>query len=582
MQAKNIDVNEEYLDPQSMLELSMAGGASKISVRQKLSLLCRRAMMMKDKKKTDPICNDIPLNDYPISRYSSSANGKERKTGVFQTVRDSLKKYMRFVGPGLMVSVAYMDPGNYATDVSAGASNEFSLLCIVLISNIIAIFLQSLCIKLGSVTGMDLSRACKKHLPKWLNLIIYVFAECAIIATDVAEVIGTAVALNILLRVPLPAGVVITCIDVLFVLIAYKPGTSSMKFVRMFEYAVALLVLGVVICFCVELAYLPATSVGRIFKGYVPSKEMFEHNGMYTATSILGATVMPHSLFLGSGLVQPRLLEYDVDNGYYDLIPQQVEDETADVHSATGKEDIDVIKERSYFNYQPTRSAIKYAMKYSLIELAITLFTFALFVNSAILIVAGATLYGSEEAVDADLYTIHALLSKNLAPIAGTVFMLALLFSGQSAGIVCTIAGQIVCEGHLDWNFKPWKRRLITRSISIIPCLVISLAIGRSALSKALNASQVVLSILLPFLVAPLIFFTCKKSIMKVKVNGKDGVSNSADAEATHGEEEEPDKYIDMANGWITTIIAFLVWFFISLLNVYTIVQLGISHGDIS
>ncbi|CAH02753.1 divalent metal ion transporter SMF1 [Kluyveromyces lactis] len=579
MPENKFEVTEEYLDPQSMLELSMPGGASKLSVRQKLILKCRRAMRMRDTEKKGSSSTDPVQSQYSLSLSSA----EDKKRGFFGSVQDVLRKYMRFVGPGLMVSVAYMDPGNYATDVSAGASNEFSLLCIVLVSNIIAIFLQSLCIKLGSVTGLDLSRACKKHLPKWLNLTIYVFAECAIIATDVAEVIGTAVALNILLRIPLPAGVVITCIDVLFVLIAYKPGSSSMRFVRMFEYAVALLVFGVVICFCVELAYIPKTPVGHIFRGFVPSKQMFEHNGMYTATSILGATVMPHSLFLGSGLVQPRLLEYDVDHGYYDLLAEEDEDnvieETEDTHSAVKeKEDIEVIRERRYFNYQPTNSAIKYAMKYSIFELAITLFTFALFVNSAILIVAGATLYGSEEAVDADLYTIHSLLSKNLAPIAGTVFMLALLFSGQSAGIVCTIAGQIVCEGHLDWNFKPWKRRLITRGISIIPCLIISLTIGRSALSKALNASQVVLSILLPFLVAPLIFFTCKKSIMKVKVNNKDKLN----APTVIGEEEQPDEYIDMSNNWITTIIAFLVWIFISLLNVYTIVQLGISHGDIS
>lgn len=234
-------------------------------------------------------------------------------------------------------------------------------------------------------------------------------------------------------------------------------------------------------------------------------------------------------------------------------------------------------------------------MKYSIAELAITLFTFALFVNSAILIVSGATLYGSEQAVGAGLYTIHDLLSDTLAPIAGTVFMLALLFSGQSAGIVCTIAGQIVSEGHLDWNFKPWKRRLITRGIAIVPCLAVSLAIGKSALNKALNASQVVLSILLPFLIAPLIFFTCKKSIMRVKVNDKDEQAYAEAAmdpdggvvevdpeaeETTSG--ERPAKYIDMSNNWITTIIAFVVWLFISILNVYTIVQLGISHGDIS
>ncbi len=495
------------------------------------------------------------------------------------------KKYLRFVGPGLMISVAYMDPGNYATDVSAGASSQFSLLFIVLLSNIIAIFLQSLCIKLGSVTGLDLSRACRDHLPKWLNLIIWFFAEAAIIATDVAEVIGTAIALNILLRIPLPAGVVITCIDVLFVLMAYRPG-SSLKFVRLFEYAVALLVLCVVVCFCVELGLMPPVNVRSVFRGFAPSKEMFENNGMYTACSILGATVMPHSLFLGSGLVQPRLREFDVENGYVKLPTSDDE--------ATVVED----QEDALFKYRPTAKAIKYAMKYSIAELAITLFTFALFVNSAILIVAGSSLHGTPEAVDADLYTIHKLLSHQVAPIAGTIFMLALLFSGQSAGIVCTIAGQIVSEGHLHWTMKPWKRRIVTRSISIVPCLAISLSIGKSGLSAALNASQVVLSILLPFLTAPLIYFTCKKSIMRVEVNQADedtiddavGTSNelgTVELQELSGEnnleqQEQEKKYIDMSNNWATSIIAFLIWLFISVLNVYTIVKLGLSHGDIS
>ncbi|BAP71361.1 manganese transporter SMF1 [Kluyveromyces marxianus] len=591
LESKTFEVHEEYLDPQSMLELSLAGGASKLSVRQRLYLRCKKIMRKENDGKKGSSSSDDAASQYSI--HAQVPNRSREKLGFFGKIKDVLKKYMKFVGPGLMVSVAYMDPGNYATDVSAGASNRFSLLCIVLLSNIIAIFLQSLCIKLGSVTGLDLSRACKKHLPKWLNLIIYVFAECAIIATDIAEVIGSAVALNILLKIPLPAGIIITVIDVLFVLIAYKPGTSSMRFIRMFEYAVALLVFGVVICFIVELGYLPKTSVRSIFRGYVPSKQMFEHNGMYTATSILGATVMPHSLFLGSGLVQPRLLEYDVDHGYYDLLPKEIEEDNES--TVKQKQDLDTLREQRYFDYQPTTSAIKYALKYSIAELAITLFTFALFVNSAILIVSGATLYGSEQAVGAGLYTIHDLLSDTLAPIAGTVFMLALLFSGQSAGIVCTIAGQIVSEGHLDWNFKPWKRRLITRGIAIVPCLAVSLAIGKSALNKALNASQVVLSILLPFLIAPLIFFTCKKSIMRVKVNDKDEQAYAEAAmdpdggvvevdpeaeETTSG--ERPAKYIDMSNNWITTIIAFVVWLFISMLNVYTIVQLGISHGDIS
>lgn len=471
------------------------------------------------------------------------------------------KKYLRFVGPGLMISVAYMDPGNYATDVQAGATSQYSLLFIVLLSNIIAIFLQSLCIKLGSVTGLDLSRACREHLDWRLNLVLWFFAECAIIATDIAEVIGTAIALNVLIRVPLPAGVVITVLDVFFVLMAYRPG-SSLKFVRLFEYAVALLVVGVVVCFCIQLGMMPPVIVRDLFRGYAPSKRVFEGSTMYTACSILGATVMPHSLFLGSGLVQPRLREFDTENNYY-KVPEGEDSEEA------------------YYNYRPTEKAIKYAMKYSIAELAITLFTFALFVNSAILIVAAASLYGTPGAGDADLYAIHDLLSTTIAPVVGTLFMLALLFSGQSAGIVCTIAGQIVSEGHLRWTIKPWKRRIATRAIAIVPCLVVSLSIGKSGLNMALNASQVVLSILLPFLTAPLIYFTCKKSIMKVEVLDtnslgmvemtEDNVNESATVQS--GEKT----YLNMANNCITTTIAVLIWLFIAVLNVYMIVQLGIN-----
>lgn len=490
------------------------------------------------------------------------------------TIKAGLKKYIKFIGPGLLVSVAYIDPGNYSTATSAGASNQFSLLCVVLLSNFIAIFLQCLCIKLGSVTGMDLSRCCRKYLPRWMNWTIYIFAECAIIATDVAEVIGTAIALNILIRVPLPAGVVITLVDVLAIMATYRPGASSMKVVRMFELFVAVLVVGVCICFAVELAYIPkTTSAGKVFRGFVPSGQMFEHNGIYTAISILGATVMPHSLFLGSALVQPRLLEYDVNNGNYSMLAEDSE-----------KENKEAVMDDRYFNYKPTRAAIRYCMKYSMVELALTLFTLALFVNCAILVVAGSTLYGSPEAADADLYSIHDLLSKTLAPIAGTIFMLALLLSGQSAGIVCTMAGQIVCEGHIHWKMKPWQRRLITRAISLIPCLVISISLGKEALSKALNASQVVLSIVLPFLVAPLIYFTCNKKIMQteVTVNDMDECEDAISENGTELENGQTTKVINMANNWFVTIISFVVWIFLSVLNIYAIVQLGITHGEIS
>lgn len=546
---------------------------------------------LRDKKDSTVVIG----GEAPVRTFTSSSSNHEREATYVskrQVMRDIFAKYLKFIGPGLMVSVAYIDPGNYSTAVDAGASNQFSLLCIILLSNFIAIFLQCLCIKLGSVTGLDLSRACREYLPRWLNWTLYFFAECAVIATDIAEVIGTAIALNILIKVPLPAGVAITVVDVFLIMFTYKPGASSIRFIRIFECFVAVLVVGVCICFAIELAYIPkSTSVKQVFRGFVPSAQMFDHNGIYTAISILGATVMPHSLFLGSALVQPRLLDYDVKHGNY-----TVSDEQDKVKKSKSTEEI---MEEKYFNYRPTNAAIKYCMKYSMVELSITLFTLALFVNCAILVVAGSTLYNSPEADGADLFTIHELLSRNLAPAAGTIFMLALLLSGQSAGVVCTMAGQIVSEGHINWKLQPWQRRLATRCISIIPCLVISICIGREALSKALNASQVVLSIVLPFLVAPLIFFTCKKSIMKTEItvdhteedshnhqNNNDRSAGSViEQDGSSGMEIENGKDVKivyMANNWIITVIAIIVWLFLSLLNVYAIVQLGMSHGDIS
>jgi metal iron transporter len=501
------------------------------------------------------------------------------------------------MGPGMLISVAYMDPGNYATGITAGASNKYSLLFIVFLSNVIAIFLQSLCIKLGSVTGYDLARSCREFLPTYLNWVLWFLAECAIIATDVAEVIGSAIALNILLKIPLPAGVVITIVDVIFVMMAYRAETSSLKFVKIFEYAIAALVMVVVVCFAVELSQITATA-REVFRGFVPSKEMFQGNGMTIATSIIGSTVMIHSLFLGSGLVQPRLREYDVKHGYVKLdeilekepessssssSPAGIVEETSTnpaVPTSTEKNEkanthVNVStyeQEAAYFytQYKPSYQAINYCFKYSIAELAITLFTLALFVNAAILIVAGATLYGTEAAIDADLYTIHDLLSRSLAPAVGTIFMVALLASGQSAGIVCTIAGQIVSEGHINWTLRPWLRRLVTRGISIVPCLFISVFIGRNGLGIALNISQVIISILLPPLTAPLIYFTCSKKFMKVELGEEDAVKGEVEVDEATGK-----RYRVMTNNWVTTIIAVVIWIFVSVLNIYAIYQMA-------
>ncbi|KAK6201008.1 manganese transporter [Scheffersomyces amazonensis] len=501
----------------------------------------------------------------------------EDKSSKFNKVLTALRKYGTFIGPGLLISVAYMDPGNYATGITAGAANQYSLLFIVFLSDIIAIFLQSLCIKLGSVTGYDLARCCREYFPKWLNIILWILAECAIIATDVAEVIGSAIALNILLRIPLPAGVCITIVDVILVLIAYRNDTSSTKLVKYFEYSVGLLVFAVVVCFAVELSQIHA-DVREVFRGFVPSKEMFEGSGMTIATSLIGSTVMIHSLFLGSGIVQPRLREYDVMHGYVNLDEICEANDEKDPRSKKDRE-----AEYFYTQYKPSYQSIKYSYKYSIIELTVTLLTFALFVNAAILIVAGSSLYNTPEALNADLYTIHYLLSKNLAPVVGTIFMLALLFSGQSAGIVCTIAGQIVSEGHINWKVKPWLRRLITRAISILPCLAISVSIGRNGLSIALNISQVIISLLLPPLTAPLIYFTCKKEIMRVALTDddpdyeSDSIVSRADDQTDEEQQENSVRYKYMANNWITASVAIAIWLFISALNVYAIYDMAIN-----
>lgn len=271
---------------------------------------------------------------------------------------------------------------------------------------------------------------------------------------------------------------------------------------------------------------------------------------------------MPHSLFLGSGIVQPRLREYDAKRG---LLPE----EPSSSASSTMDEFDKVI-------YRPSHAAIKHSLKYSITELAISLFTFALFVNSAILIVAGASLYQNEEALDADIFGIHDLLSQSISPAAGTIFALALLLSGVSAGIVCTIAGQMVSEGALRWRVKPWVRRLLTRSISIIPSLVIAGAIGREGLNTALTASQVVLSSVLPFITLPLIYFTSRSKYMTV-LPGMARLQHEGSSRDSVHSAQSPDA-IDMSLPWWLVIVSGLVWLVIVVMNIANLVLLGLGN----
>lgn len=262
---------------------------------------------------------------------------------------------------------------------------------------------------------------------------------------------------------------------------------------------------------------------------------------------------MPHSIFLGSGVVQSRLKEFDVTQGYVDP--------SVTLGSSNGE-----------VEYRPSIHAIRGCMKYSIIELALSLFTFALFVNSAILIVAGAALYGTPGADNADLFGIHDLLSKSIAPAAGLVFALALLLSGISAGIVCTMAGQMVSEGMLKWSIRPWLRRLVTRSISIIPSIAIAGAVGKEGLGKTLTASQVVLSVILPFVTAPLIYFTCRNRYMTVQTGRAGEGGGEEDGRSTEG--------VKMRNNWLVAGISFVVWGIIVVMNVALLVLVGMGKAS--
>ncbi|CDM30417.1 hypothetical protein DTO013E5_2623 [Penicillium roqueforti] len=507
-----------------------------------------------------------PAAAHPSGSPPASAGGDADPGTLIQRARKMLATFGSFIGPGFMISVAYIDPGNYSTDIAAGASYRFRLLFIVLLSNLFAIFLQSLAIKLGTVSGLNLAEACRAFLPRWLNYILYAFAEAAIIATDIAEVIGFAIALNLLIpKVPLVAGCAISILDVMVTLFFYHPE-GSMKGLRYFEMFIICLVLAVVVCFCIQMSMIHGATPGEVFKGYIPSKYLIESEAIYQACGILGATVMPHSLYLGSGIVQPRLREYDERSR---LLPRQL---------ASGYTVLDDGIDNGY--YVPSLGAIKHSLTVSILELAISLFTFALFVNSAILIVAGAALYQNPLALEADIFGIHDLLSKSISPAAGIIFALALLLSGVSAGIVCTIAGQMVSEGALNWKMKPWLRRLITRTISITPSIVIAGAVGREGLNAALNGSQVALSIILPFVTAPLIYFTCRDKYMTAypgkarwRMAGRDDESD-ADQVIGEGAELEPEG-VKMTNSWYTMILAVLIWLFMSIMNVANLVFLG-------
>ena len=379
------------------------------------------------------------------------------------------RKVLAFAGPGYLVAVGYMDPGNWATDLAGGSAFGYTLLSVILLSNLMAVLLQGLASKLGIVTGRDLAQACRDHYSPGTSFVLWLLCELAIAACDLAEVIGAAIALNLLFHIPLTWGVLLTALDVMLVLFLQNKGF------RLLEALVVALIATIGVCFLFEILR-ARPDLGAVAAGFIPRAEIIRNRDMlYIAISILGATVMPHNLYLHSSIVQTRRYE----------------------ESAAGR-----------------REAVRYAFVDSTIAL-----TFALFINAAILIVSAAAFHTRGQTGIAEIQDAYKLLTPLVGAGASAVFALALLASGLNSTLTGTLAGQIVMEGFLHIRLRPWVRRLITRAIAIVPAVITAILYGESGTAKLLVLSQVILSLQLSFAVFPLVRFTSEREKMGPFVN---------------------------------------------------------------
>jgi manganese transport protein len=418
----------------------------------------------------------VPASDVleqpPVTGSSGwrQARGDAPLSDVYRSIlvprlASSPRRFAAFLGPGYLVAVGYMDPGNWATSIAGGSKFGYTLLVVALVSNIMAIVLQSLCARLAIASGRDLAQACRDAFSRAVSYPLWVLAELAIVATDIAEVIGTAIGLNLLFGIPLEIGVLITALDVFIILYLQKLG---------FRYLEALIVtlLGVIaVCFGVQIA-LADPEWGQVILGFAPTVEIVTNPEMlYLALGILGATVMPHNLYLHSAIVQTR--------DYGSSLPEKRE-----------------------------------ALKFATIDSTVALM-FALLINASILILAAAAFHTTGRSEVAELGEAHSLLSPLLgAAIAPTLFGIALLCCGLNSTVTATLAGQAVMEGFLEIRLPPWLRRLITRMIAIVPAAGVTIWYGDSGTAQLLILSQVVLSLQLSFAVVPLVMFTASRAKM--------------------------------------------------------------------
>ncbi|TFK62892.1 natural resistance-associated macrophage protein [Pluteus cervinus] len=544
----------------------------------------------------------------------------------------------KHVGVGLVCAVAYFDPGNWGVDLQAGSEFGYHLLFVILLAGMFGIFLQVLCSRLGCVTGLDLAshvrlmyhdRPRNTQFWRWFVLYpLYALAEVAIISTDLAELLGSAIALCLLFPgLELWQGVLLTGLDVLLILALGDPLRG--KPVKLFEWLIASMVLSVLVCIAVIIAKVqPVWSTA--FEGYIPSKYIFQGDGLYTSVGILGATVMPHSLFLGSALAtQDRVHHKETAKGNSKQI--DLDDDKASTHTegsgtrksaisqwfADTKEEVlqqfripppsknstDAVSHNARENN--SQSFVKAHIYYGIVDVVSSLLGFALVINSMITILASAVFFygnpGSSNGGPASLFDAYDLIKHLVGLPAAKLFAVALLAAGQSSSIIATVSGQAVAEGYIHWRVSPVIRRLMTRLLAIIPSTAVAVAVGKDGINTLLVASQVILSITLPFITFPLLYLTASKEVMRVRVekpassnnsttitlpsSGYSGTYRGAITEAprlnsnapTLVEEGSNEEWEDFSNSIYSTALGMVIWLIIVAANFYVVVKLAVG-----
>ncbi|KAG2365540.1 smf Mn2+ and Fe2+ transporter [Suillus spraguei] len=531
----------------------------------------------------------------------------------------------KHTGVGIVCSVAYFDPGNWGVDLQAGSQYGYKLLFIVLLSGLFAAFLQVLACRLGVVTGLDLASHCRmlfhdrprhKKLWRWAILYpLYVLSELAIVCTDLAELLGSAIALNLLFpALPLWGGVLVTGADVLLILALGNPLHSRPA--KVFEWIITALVLAVLICMAVIIARV-SVAWGQAFDGFVPSREIFSSGALYTSVGILGATVMPHSLFLGSHLATQDRLSTESLSPVKSLSDKARELEPRGVTSrrerlqylgqaiwrkfqslfVVSRAELEALKARPKFHEHRENNSLKFVQSHlyhGMVDMVVSLLGFAVIINALILILASAVFYygsgayGSES--PATLFDAHTLISNTIGQAAALLFALALLASGQSASIVATVAGQSVSEGFLNWKVSPVVRRLLTRLLGLIPSMTVAIVVGPNGINFLLVASQVILSVILPFIIFPLLYLTSSSRIMRVQKPAPEHTDITTGVEAhslpaitSHDNDPEiiqTQDFVDFSSGKTMTSLGWLIWLVIVAANVYVIVTLGMGQDS--